>query len=219
MSQKICVVIGVGEGLGFAIARRFGLEGYHLAIMARRSQALVKYQKMLEQDKIESNTYSVDVADAKAVSDAFTHLQQTIGIPEVLVYNAAALRVGDPFSMTADDLINDFKVNVAGALTAVQHAVPGMRQLGHGTILLTGGGLALEPSPQVVSLSIGKAAIRNFGLSLAKQLEEANIHVASVTICGNIAPGTHFAPDAIAQIYWQLHSQPREQWQSEYVYQ
>nr|HMQ55869.1 short-chain dehydrogenase [Anaerolineae bacterium] len=43
MSPKICVVVGAGPGLGLAVARRFGLEGYHLALDAPRAEALAEY--------------------------------------------------------------------------------------------------------------------------------------------------------------------------------
>lgn len=115
---------------------------------------------------------------------------------------------------------HSIKVAVAGALTAIQQVALGMRLQGKGTILLTGGELAYDEYsvPQYVSLAIGKAGIRKLNFVMANALERDNIHVATVTICGTIQPNTQFAPDKIAEVYWQLHSQARSEWQREYVY-
>jgi len=94
----------------------------------------------------------------------------------------------------------------------------GMMEAGHGTILLTGGGLALAPLADLASLSIGKAAVRSLAFSLAEELEPAGIHVATVTICGFVQEGTHFSPDRIAAEFWRLHQQSPGQFETEIAY-
>jgi NAD(P)-dependent dehydrogenase (short-subunit alcohol dehydrogenase family) len=93
-----------------------------------------------------------------------------------------------------------------------------MRAGGAGTILITGGALALEPHAPYASLAIGKAGVRSLALSLAEELEPAGIHVATVTICGYVGSGEPFMPDTIADAYWKLYVQPREAWEREVVY-
>ena len=85
-------------------------------------------------------------------------------------------------------------------------------------MLFTGGGLALNPWPQAAALAVGKAGLRNLVYSLAAELEPAGIHVATVTIAGMVQPGTEFDPERIADVYWQLHSEPRGQWQREIIF-
>ncbi len=218
MTSKICTVVGIGPGLGFAIAKKFGQEGYQIAMLARRAEALEKYAQDLKQFGVEAYGFKTDVSNTESTVTVFEKIRYTLGSPNVLVYNAAALRSGDPLSITANDLLQDFQVNVVGALLSVQQVVPEMRNSG-GTILLTGGGFALEPYPEFTSLAIGKAAIRNLSFSLAKALEKYRIHVATVTIAGVIEPGTLFDPDRIAQEYWRLHTQKSIDWEREYVYQ
>ena len=123
-----------------------------------------------------------------------------------------------PFPAAVDDALADFKVNALGAMIAVQEAVPSMRAAGTGTILLTGGGLALQPMAQLASLSMGKSAIRSLTFSLAEELEPAGIHVATVTVCGFVQPGTRFDPDTIAETYQRLHEQPRAEWEREVIF-
>jgi len=76
---------------------------------------------------------------------------------------------------------------------------------GGGTLLFTGGGLALHPSPQAPSLSIGKAGLRALALMLAQELAPAGIRVGTVTIAGMVAPGTAFAPQRVAEAFMALH--------------
>lgn len=217
--SKVCALVGAGAGLGLAIAQRFGRENYQLALLARRSEALAEYTKTLSDAGIQSTGFSVDAADAGSIATAFAEIHRTIGYPDVLIYNAALLKQDSVMSLTTEALVQDFKVNAAGAITAIQQVLPEMQQQRSGTILLTGGGLALYPSPQLISLGIGKAAIRYLALGLADELKADGIHIATVTICGEIAPGTKFDPAAIAEVYWQLHIQTPENWQTEHVYQ
>jgi NAD(P)-dependent dehydrogenase (short-subunit alcohol dehydrogenase family) len=218
-SEKLCAIVGAGPGLSQAIASRFGREGYSIALIARRSETLAGYTQELAAEGIEAKGFVGDAGDNGSLVNAFAQIRQSLGHPGVLIYNAAALKTGGPLQLSAEDLVQDFRVNVAGALTAVQQVVIPMQSRKQGTILLTGGGLGLDPYPDYLSLSLGKAAIRNLALSLAKSFEPDGIHVATVTICGFIQPGTHFAPDLLAQEYWALHAQAPGSWQREEIYQ
>ncbi|MGO9261345.1 MAG: hypothetical protein ACLQU1_34325 [Bryobacteraceae bacterium] len=88
-----------------------------------------------------------------------------------------------------------------------------------GTILFTGGGLALEPQPGASSLAIGKAGIRNLAFSLHEELAPFHIHVATVTICGYVEDRTRFSPGDIAGSFFYLHQRAEGKWDRESVYQ
>jgi NAD(P)-dependent dehydrogenase (short-subunit alcohol dehydrogenase family) len=92
-----------------------------------------------------------------------------------------------------------------------------MRARGRGTLLFTGGGLALAPKQGLASASLGKAALRSLALSLGEELAPAGIHAATVTICGFVQPGTPFAPSLIAQVFWDLHLQKNDPWDRERI--
>ena len=93
-----------------------------------------------------------------------------------------------------------------------------MRAAGRGTMVLTGGGLAHEPMAGATALSIGKAGLRSLTFCLAQELAPEGIHVATVTVCGRVEPGTHFDPDRIADEYWKLHTEPAAAWTTEVTY-
>jgi short-subunit dehydrogenase len=160
----------------------------------------------------------VDLGVEARVRGAFQKIEAELGRPTVLVYNASSGRAGRPTWLSERTLVTDFRVNAVAPLWCVQEVLDGMMEAGRGTIVFTGGGLALEPQADVASLAIGKAAIRSLAFSLAQELEPAGIHVATVTICGFVQQGTHFSPDRIAAEFWRLHGQVPGQFETEVIY-
>jgi short-subunit dehydrogenase len=208
----------MGEGISFAVAKRFATEGYRIAMIARNADKLEKCKSDLHELGFESFAFVADATDAEALKNAFSEIKFHVGETDVLVYNAAVMRQGTPLQTSAEILNEDFKVNVTGALVAVQQVVPLMRAARKGTILITGGGLALQPYAGYASLAVGKAGIRSLTLMLHDELLAAGIHVATVTVAGFVQPGTHFDPDLIAEKYWQLHIQEKGKFDKEIIY-
>lgn len=218
MTNKVCVVVGVGPGMGLAVAARFGREGYRLALVARRVEALAEYVSELGQAGLGAYPFTADAADFDSLRRALAQIRNQMGDSEVLIYNAAAIHAGKPSALNPDDLVSDFRVNVAGALVCAQAVIPAMKAAQRGTILFTGGGLALTPYPDYASLAVGKAGLRNLAYSLGAELEPDGIQVATVTIAGFVKPGTHFDPELIAEKYWALHQQAPGAREREIVY-
>ena len=199
MSTKpVCTVVGIGPGLGAALARRFTREGYAVLGLAR------------DPGKIPPDTAialrTADVADPAVLAAAVG----AGGPVAVLIYNAycATMAEGGPSSLDPDALVEDFRVNVAGALAAARAVLPGMLTAQRGTILFTGGGLALDPTGWLpaASLAVGKAGLRSLALTLHAELAPRGVHAGTVTIAGQIRPGTAFDPDRIADAFWSLHA-------------
>jgi short-subunit dehydrogenase len=205
MDQKVCVVVGFGTGVGMGVARAFGKEGYALALLARNPAKLGANAQALRTEGFTVQTFTADAGDEAALIRVFAQIRIELGNPEVLIYNAAVSTPGKPSAIGFEQLVKDFQVNVAGALVAVQQVLPVMQANRRGTILFTGGGLALYPSADAASLAVGKAGIRSLAFTLAQELKDTGIRVGTVTICGTVQPGTHFDPDTIAQSYLALH--------------
>ena len=117
---------------------------------------------------------------------AFDDIHASLGPTEVLVYNAFVFHQAKPSELTPSQLLADLQVNVVGALISAQCAISHMKAVSRGTILFTGGGLALEPEPSASSLAVGKASLRSLAFSLHKELTPFHIHVATVTVCGYV---------------------------------
>ena len=203
--NKTCAVVGVGEGLGMAIAKRFHRENYQLALMSRSLDKLKQYEQSL-QGSAAVKSFSADASSTESLTKAFQQVKDTLGSPEVLIYNAAMLRETDLMNVTAEELLQDYRVNVVGALICVQQVVKDMQEAKKGTILVTGGGYAIAPEPKMASLSMGKAALRNLTFSLREQLQPDGIRVATVIINNIIGSDSHYTAEKIAETYWELHT-------------
>lgn len=217
--NQLLTIVGMGTGISQGVAEKFGAEGYAVAMIARNEEKLRTFQKELQAKGITSECFPADAGDADSLQQAFAKIQETMGDTSVLLYNAAVLKRVNILEETADSIASDFKVNVGGALEAVKAVLPIMESHGEGTILLTGGGLSLNPSPLYGSLSIGKAGLRSLAGTLFVQLKESPIKVVTVTIAGFVtSQSERHSPQAIADEYWKLHQTPKAELKFEVVY-
>ena len=109
--------------------------------------------------------------------------------------------------MSPEEFVQRYQADVAGAVCAVQQVVPSMKEKKEGTILFTGGGLAFDPAPEYVSVSIHKAALRTLAVALHKELETDGIYIGIVNIKGNIGSDNYYSPENIAKVFYQLYEE------------
>jgi len=206
--MKHCIIIGAGPGLGEAVARKFGANGYRVSLVARNPVALGEQVARLGELSIDAGYAVADAGNAAQLTATLDALQVQAGPCDVLIYNAAVLRSDGPLELSADVLRAEFDVNLVGALLAAQAVAPQMVAKGTGAILFTGGGLALEPYPEWTSLALGKAALRSLAFSLYKELAPKGVHVSVIAVCGIVEPGGLFDPDAVIDDYFRLATAP-----------
>ncbi|MCP9981068.1 SDR family NAD(P)-dependent oxidoreductase [Actinomadura madurae] len=207
------VIIGAGPGIGRAVARRFAREGLPVGLVARNEGAL---RDEARRSRPAERTWSRDRRTRPTRSRCAprsTRSPGKHGAPDVVVYNAALIRPDGPGDLSVQGHMEAWAVNVAGAVVAAAHVAPAMAERGRGTFLITGG--MPEPKRQYVSLSLGKAGVRTLVELLHQEYGPSGVHVASVTVAGTVAPGTDFDPDDIAEHYWRLHTQERDEWERE----
>ena len=214
MTNPVCAVIGAGPGIGLSVAKRFAREGFALGLLARNQEKLRAFERELNASGAKTMTASVDASDPASLRLALERVQSTLGPIGVLVYNPVVPRAQKPSGLSFEDAVQDFKVNVAGALVAAQTVLPGMKERASGSILFTGGGMALRPNPLFSSVALGKAALRNLTYSLAQEVKSSGVHVATVTVSAMVKPDSPL-PDAIAEKFWELHAQSPDAWQTE----
>ncbi len=224
MNGKTAAILGVGPGLGAAVARRFAREGFAVALMARREGSVAGVREEIEGAGGTALPISADATDPASVAAAFDEVRSNLGDPEVFVYNAGAFQMGGILDLSPEKFDECFKANCAGAFYAAQQVLPAMVEAGRGTVLLTGATAALRGSARFSALAVGKFGLRALAGSMAREFGPQGIHVAHVVIDGQIdtprvremSPGredhTMLSPDAIADTYWQLHAQDRTAW-------
>lgn len=217
--MPLCIVAAAGPGLGIAVAKRFAREGFAIALIARDRAKLDALAEPLLAEAANVTTHSADMCALEAVASAFAEIADLHGPTDVLVYNGARWHDRPAMELDPMEFTWDLSLCATGALACAQQVYPGMKERRRGTILFTGGGLALYPEYGVgtASLTAGKSALRGLTYALAGELAPQGIHVATVTVAGTIAQGTPLAPDRIADAYWALHVQPKADWSTETI--
>lgn len=206
--MKTFISIGTGPGMGFATAERFAREGYTVVLAARNAGKVRDLAAQLTAKGLKAEPATVDTSDVAGVEALIADVKRRHGSVDAVHYNAASMREAKIGDQPADTFVSDLAVNIGGALAAAKAAEKVMTEQGSGSLLLTGGGFALAPSADYISLSIGKAGIRALALGLFDDFKAKGIHVATVTVTAWVSPGSDHAT-AVAEHFWKLHNEKR----------
>lgn len=210
--KKTIVIVGAGKGLGNNVAEKFGSNDFRIILMARNENSLKEYEKEFKEKGIEVYSFVTDVANKDSVKEAFDNMKEQYGMPDVLVYNVGITAPDDMELLDSTVLESHFAVDVAGAYTCIQQVVNEEFGQRNGTIILTGGYAAIKAFSGYLCLALDKAALRNLALALNNDLKNKGIFVGTVMVCGAIQPDTHFAPELIAEKFWQMYTE-RKDWE------
>jgi len=219
MVGRVCVVIGAGPGLGIACARRWAREGYKVALVSRTASKL----QAIAAENPGTFAFPGDVTDPASLKAALTAVEQQLGEIHTVVYNAGNSVLATYENVTHEKLEMSMKTNVHGLLTVAQHVGPKMTAKGEGVIAVTGATAALRGKPMTVGFATAKAAQRMLTQSLARDLGPKGIHCFYSIIDGRIGAGSgdegengsRLDPDGIAENYWYVAQQKRNNWTQE----
>lgn len=224
MNGRVAAVLGVGPGLGAAVARRFAREGFAVGLVARGEESLAAAREEVEGTGGTALAVTADATDAASVASAFDQVREELGEPEVFVYNAGAFQMGGILELSPEQFDDCFRANCSGAFYGAQQVLPAMVERGRGTIILTGATAALRGSARFAALATGKFGLRALAQSMAREFGPQGIHVAHVIIDGQIntprmreaqpdrEESTTLSPESIAEAYWQVHAQDPTAW-------
>jgi len=228
-NKDTALVVGVGasHGLGAAAARRFAREGLHVVVAGRTAE---KVERVAAEISASGGSAEAVTGDAAIEENAirFVETAEAKGPLAIVLQNSGSNRQ-DPFlELAAADFETIWREHcLAGFLTGRESARR-MVPRGHGTILFTGASGSLRGSAQYAAFGAAKAGLRAVSQSMAREFGPKGIHVAHVIIDGGISgdrlksrfpdaektrgPDGLLSIDAIAEAYWQLHSQHRSAW-------
>ncbi len=231
---KVAVLVGAGDAIGAAVARRFALGGYHVCIGRRdaaKSQALIAE---LATQGATARAYSVDARSEPEVQALFKKIEDEVGDIEVCLFNTGS-NVNKPLVETGSELfLKAWQLACLGGFLVGREAAKYMTARGRGTILFTGATASLRGGKGFAAFSSAKFGLRALAQSMARELGPKNIHVAHLIIdaavdslaihqrmkARGVDPAT-LAPDSltktssIADAYWYLHQQSRDAWTHE----
>ncbi len=173
-----CLITGVGDATGAALARCFADGGYRVAMIARNEQRLTT----LAQDIDNAYAYACDVSDLEQLEQTVTRIKSELGPIRVLINNAVAHTFGSFLESDPTELEYNFRVNTTALLYLARMVAPEMIDAGEGVIIATGNTASHRGVPNYALFAPTKAAQRILCESLARDLGPKRVHVGYVTI-------------------------------------
>lgn len=224
----VAVVAGVGEGLGFAVARRFAQAGFNVALAARSAERLARLAGEIQKAGGKAFAAPTDVREEQEVMALFDALESEHGPVRVAVFNAGANFRASILDTPADMFEKIWRLGCYAGYLFGREAARRMTPHSQGTILFTGATASVRGSSHFAAFAAAKNGLRAVAQSMARELGPKNIHVAHVVIDGmidtaavrqrfadrvkDLEPDAMLDTDAIAELYHQIHAQPRTAW-------
>jgi len=194
--KKVLLVTGAGRGIGAAIARRAGAQGYAVAVNFQRDHAAAQQVvDEIRQRGGEALCVRADVADRTQAERMFAHIEADLGPLTALVNNAGITGRLGPFMQAEPETVEAvLRTNVLGTMHCSRCAVEAFRRNGTpGVIVNISSVAATTGSPgEYVHYAASKAAVETFTLGLARELASEGIRVCAVAP-GSTLTGIHAA--------------------------
>ncbi len=225
MSEKVCLVTGVGPGTGSALVREFAAGGYRVAMLARNEERLLT----LEREIAEASSYVCDVTDSGALTEVHSRIKTDLGSPQIVVHNAVGAERGTYMEISPERFVKNFEVNTVALLHLARLVTDDMVASGFGAIICTGNTSAYRGRANFAGFSPTKAAQRMLLESIAREAGPKGIHAAYVAIDAVIdlewtrkafpgKPDDFFCrPEDIAAECYRIAHQPRSAWSAESI--
>lgn len=183
MTTKCIAILGAGPGLGLALARQYGKDGYAVALVGRRAEALQTQSQQLAAEGVTAQGFPADLRDPAQVSAVVAAILSRYGRIDVLYYGPNAPEAFVPASSLNVDAVKDkVELFLYGLVAAVGGVLPSMRVQQQGAILVGLGGSAAVGLPFVSGPGPALAGARNYLYSLHGELASEGIYVGMLTL-------------------------------------
>jgi NAD(P)-dependent dehydrogenase (short-subunit alcohol dehydrogenase family) len=229
-------VIGAGDFIGAAIARRFALEGFTIFAGRRNGEKLAPLAAEIEAAGGKAFARSLDARNEEEVAGFLRDADREAPL-EVCIFNIGA-NVNFPLLDTTERVFRKvWEMACYSGFLAGREAARLMLPHGRGCIFFTGATASLRGGPGYAAFASAKFGLRAVAQSAARELGPKNIHVAHLVIdagvdtafvrerirerdgedaLARIEPAQLMRPASVADAYWALYQQPRDAWTFEH---
>ncbi|WP_210522162.1 SDR family NAD(P)-dependent oxidoreductase [Hymenobacter terricola] len=213
-------IVGAGPGISHSVAMLFGSKGYAVGLIARNEEKLQGEVAALAKAGITAAYAVGDAANEASLVAALAKLTRELGDADAVLYTALARAAPKPLEAESwESIQQQLAVNVGGAFTVLKTYLPAYKQQNKGRLFFTGGGLSMAPSPVLVGLSMGKAALRNLVIGAALSVQGTNVQVTTLTVNGVVKDDDpKYSAPAIAEQFWHLFNQTPGHFEAEVIY-
>ncbi|HEY6790299.1 MAG TPA: SDR family NAD(P)-dependent oxidoreductase, partial [Trebonia sp.] len=180
-------VYGAGQALGVAVARRFGREGFRVALVARSRERLDGMARDLAADGVEAAGFPADIADQAAALGAVDQIEARFGPIDVLEHSPTPGRLfTSPLEVDVATVAPLLDLYLLTPIALAGRVLPGMRERGQGGLLFAMGAAARYPIPQLAAASIALSALRSYIHTLNSALNETGVYAGALLIGATI---------------------------------
>ncbi|MCM3191550.1 SDR family NAD(P)-dependent oxidoreductase [Priestia megaterium] len=201
------VIVGAGPGLGMSIAKKFGKNGFRVALIARNEEKLNQLVIELEQLGIEAVSFQADILNKDQISLAFATIKEKYGFIDVVEYSPTPSidTVTNALDVTEENALYQFQFNVLGAISSIREVLPDMLDKQSGALLFTTGGAAVNPVPMMGNVGIAVSGLRNYIFNLNSELKDKGIYAGHISIGIWMQPNSG-VQDKIADIWYDMYT-------------
>ena len=179
---RLLYVTGASSGIGQALARRYLLAGWRVALVARREHTLSRWVAQQEGYAGRCRVYAADVRDVDAITAAGAACIAQLGVPDVVIANAG-LSVGMDTAERGDlDVMRaTLETNVLGMAATFQPFLQAMRERGSGALVGVASVAGIRGLPGHGAYCASKAGVIAYCESLRGECRPFGVKVVSIT--------------------------------------
>ncbi len=221
------LVVGVGEGLGASLCRRFAAAGHPIAMAARNTTKLTPLVEEIQNAGGTAMAFNADATKEEDVVHLFASVEADMGQVEIVIFNVGALRyLASILDMPTKEFQNAWRTSCLGGMIVGREAARLMVPRSRGTIQFTGGIPSRRAEAKQAAFAVGMFGLRAVAQSMARELAPKGIHVSHFVVEGMIdnqfirklvpekaaEEDGLISTEALADLYYQIHRQPKSCW-------
>lgn len=231
MTAPVALVVGAGDYIGAAIARKFAREGFTVCVGRRNGDKLAPLVAEIEAEGGIAHAFTMDARLEESTEEVFARIEQEIGPLDVVIFNVGGNVHFPILDTTARVFRKVWEMACFAGFFSGREAARYMVPRGKGKIFFTGASASMRGNPGYAAFAAGKAGLRMLAQSMARELGPKGIHVAHLVIDAGVdtefvreihrargqdpdelPENTLMNPASIAEAYWYLYNQTPDAW-------